>query len=137
MFTASLPPSIVASTLRALTRLQEQPELRTRLHDNARRYHSGLQAVGFEVGPVPSPVVSVVLQDRDLAVAFWNALLQSGLYLNLALPPATPTSSPLLRSSVSAAHTTAQIDEALAIFAEVGRQMGVLPAPLRRAAAGD
>lgn len=128
MFTASLPPSVIASTLQALVRMQECPELRTRLMSNAKRLYDGLNALGFQTGPQPNPVVSVVMPDRTFAIAFWNALLESGLYLNLALPPATPTGSPLLRTSVSAAHTVDQIDTAIELFAEVGRQLGVLPA---------
>ena len=127
MFTASLPPAVMASTLTALRRLQESPELRTRLHENANRLYSGLSKLGFAVGPQASPIVSVAMQDAPLAVEFWNRLLEGGLYLNLALPPATPTQSPLLRSSVSAVHTTAQIDRALQLFEAVGRQLGVLP----------
>lgn len=128
MFTASLPPAVMASTLAALRRLQESPELRTRLADNAGRLYYGLRDLGFAVGPQASPIVSVALPEAPLAVEFWNRLLEGGLYLNLALPPATPTQQPLLRSSVSAVHTTQQIDRALQLFELVGRQLGVLPA---------
>ena len=134
MFTASLPPSVMASTLAALKRLQESPELRTRLHSNANRYYHGLRDLGFKVGPQANPIVSVAVDDPLLAVEFWNRLLQGGVYLNLALPPATPTQAPLLRSSVSAAHTFEQIDRTVQLFETVGRQLGVLPAlpPMRR-----
>lgn len=130
MFTASLPPAVMASTIAALRRLQESPELRVRLHENANRLYNGLRKLGFAVGPQASPIVSVSLPDAPLAVEFWNRLLQGGLYLNLALPPATPTQSPLLRSSVSAVHTKAQIDRALHLFEAVGRELGVLPQSL-------
>jgi 8-amino-7-oxononanoate synthase len=70
-------------------------------------------------------------------VAFWSALLRAGVYLNLALPPATPTSSPLLRSSVSAAHTPEQIDQCLAAFELVGRELGVLTDERRAASAAS
>jgi len=129
MFTASLPPSVIASTRQALVRMQEQPELRTKLNANAQRLFDGLNRLGFQTGPMPSPVVSVIMPDRAVAIGFWNALLEAGLYLNLALPPATPTGSPLLRTSVSAAHTEAQIDTAIELFAEVGRELGFLPSP--------
>jgi 8-amino-7-oxononanoate synthase len=135
MFTASLPPAIVASTLEALRQLQAQPQLRDRLMSNARQLHSGLNALGFETGPQASPVVAVVMPDRDTAVAFWSGLLRAGVYLNLALPPATPTSNPLLRSSVSAAHTPEQIDQCLAAFELVGRELGVLTDERRAASA--
>jgi len=128
MFTASLPPSIIASTRQALRRLESDKALRNRLTTNAERLYHGLRELGLQVGPQASPIVSVALEDQDLAVHFWNALLQGGLYLNLALPPATPTNKPLLRASISAAHTRRQIDRAIELFAEVAVKLGVLPA---------
>ncbi len=135
MFTASLPPSIIASTLQALHRMQEEPALRHQLVANAHRLYNGLSAMGFQVGPEANPIVAVAMPDRDCAIAFWKSLLVGGLYLNLALPPATPNNTPLLRSSVSAAHTPEQIDAALELFAQVGRDFGLLPAAVRRATA--
>jgi 8-amino-7-oxononanoate synthase len=136
MFTASLPPSVMTSTITALKRMQAAPELRTKLHANAHRLYNGLKGLGFKVGPQPNPIVSVELEDPILAVTFWNKLLDGGVYLNLALPPATPTNHPLLRSSVSAAHNFEQIDRVVALFESVGRQLGVLTAEAhpRRAA---
>lgn len=135
MFTASLPPSVMTSTIKALQRLQAAPELRTKLHANAGRLYKGLKDLGFKLGPQPNPIVSVLLDDAMLAVTFWNRLLEGGVYLNLALPPATPHGMALLRSSVSAAHTFEQIDRVLQLFETIGRQMGLLPAlpPMRRA----
>ncbi|MDB5455478.1 MAG: 8-amino-7-oxononanoate synthase, partial [Caulobacter sp.] len=135
MFTASLPPAVVASTLTALRRLEERPELRHRLTANARRIYDGLNALGFQTGPICSPIVAVTMPDQERAIAMWNALLTNGVYLNLALPPATPDSRPLLRTSVSAAHTDAQIDKVLEVFAEVGAALGLIEDPMRRATA--
>jgi 8-amino-7-oxononanoate synthase len=134
MFTASLPPGVIASTLEALHKIRTRPELRADLMRNANHLYSGLGALGFETGPEANPIVAVVMPSQEIAVAFWKMLLESGLYLNLALPPATPTNAPLLRTSVSAAHTPAQIDAALDIFGQVGRALGLLPADRRRAA---
>lgn len=134
MFTASLPPSIIASTRSALQRLRADSGLRTRLMDNARQLHGGLRALGLEVGPDVSPVVSVALPEPEIAVRFWNALLEGGVYLNLALPPATPSSRPLLRASVSAAHTPRQIQTAVELFGRIARSLGVLPETLPAAA---
>lgn len=133
MFTASLPPGVVASTLEALAKLRAEPELRASLMRNAHRLYDGLVALGFQTGPQPNPIVAVAMPNQEVAVVFWKMLLESGLYLNLALPPATPTDVCLLRTSVSAAHTTAQIDTALSIFEDVGRRLGFLDADRRRA----
>jgi 8-amino-7-oxononanoate synthase len=79
--------------------------------------------------------VAITMPDTERAIGMWNALLQNGVYLNLALPPATPDSRPLLRTSVSAAHTEQQIDQVLAVFAEIGAAMGLIEAPLKRVSA--
>ncbi len=126
MFTASLPPAVIASTLTALKRLQEEPGLRHRLMSNAEHLYHGFKSLGFETGPNCSPIVAVAMPDQATAVTVWNALLQNGVYLNLALPPATPDHRPLLRSSVSAAHTIEQLDQVLAVFAKVGAEFGLV-----------
>ena len=131
MFTASLPPGVVASTLTALERVERDAPLRARLTANALRLYEGLNAMGFETGPQPTPIVAVAMPDLQSALAMWNTLLEAGVYLNLALPPATPDSRPLLRSSVSAVHTPEQIDAVLSAFAEAGAALGLLQTPRR------
>jgi 8-amino-7-oxononanoate synthase len=133
MFTASLPPSVIASSIEALKRLRAEPGLRVKLRNNSQRLYDGLNALGFETGPEANPVVAVTMPTKEAAMVFWATLLQSGIYLNLALPPATPNGVSLLRSSVSAAHSDAQIDQVLATFERIGREHGILPA--RRLAA--
>jgi 8-amino-7-oxononanoate synthase len=137
MFTASPPPGNIAGTLEALRQLRARPILRQQLNDRGRQLYAGLAALGFDLGPEPSPVVSVILSEPQAAIEFWKRLLDAGLYTNVSLPPATPKSLSLLRSSVSAAHSAAQIDHALALFAEIGRVMGLIsaePKAVRRAA---
>ena len=124
---------MVASTLKALELAETDRELRPRLQANAQRLYDGLNALGFTTGPKVSPIVAVVMPDMATALGMWNALLAGGVYLNLALPPATPDNRPLLRTSVSAAHTPEQIDEVLSVFEFVGRQLGALPRVSQRA----
>ncbi len=127
MFTASLPPGVIAAAEAALHELRTRPALRQRLNENAVRLYRGLERLGFELGPEPSPVVSAIMPSPDAAFSFWAALLKAGLYTNVSLPPATPGGLALLRSSVSAAHNPAQIDHAIGLFAELGRAQGLLP----------
>jgi 8-amino-7-oxononanoate synthase len=117
IFTASSSPSVVASTRKALQILQEEPGLRQRLWENATRLYEGLLGLGLPVGPSPSPVVAVVLEDRSQAITCWNALMSAGIYVNLVVPPASPSTNFLLRNSVSAAHSTEQIDTMIAAYA--------------------
>jgi 8-amino-7-oxononanoate synthase len=109
MFTASPSPSVIASARGALAALAARPELRRRLWDNARRLHDRLRALGFELGAEVAPIIAVLMPAADEAMAAWRRLLDLGVYVNLVLPMATPNGRPLLRCSVSAAHTAEQI----------------------------
>nr|WP_294914655.1 pyridoxal phosphate-dependent aminotransferase family protein [uncultured Neokomagataea sp.] len=121
MFTASLPPEIIAATIATLDAVEQQPERRTKLYDNAARLHAGLKATGLSISQHVSPVIAVTLETIPEAVTFWNALLEAGVYVNLSLPPATPDNRPLLRCSVMAAHSADEIDQAVKAFANVAQ----------------
>ncbi|MEM9011699.1 MAG: aminotransferase class I/II-fold pyridoxal phosphate-dependent enzyme [Pseudomonadota bacterium] len=125
MFTASGSPGVAAAAIAAIERVEREPALRTRLWKNVARLYGGLQAMGLQLGPEPSPVVGVVCPDLTTAVMLWNGLIDRGLYTNIALPPATPNGWALLRVSVSSAHTDGQIDRALAIFGEAAGALGL------------
>jgi 7-keto-8-aminopelargonate synthetase-like enzyme len=123
MFTASPSPASIASVHAALRRIEQDPGLRERLWANAHRLHAGLTALGPAPCSPPSPVIAVALPDEASAARAWNLLREHGVYVNLALPPGTPNSLCLLRASVSAAHTSEQIDEIVSRF---GKVMGML-----------
>jgi 8-amino-7-oxononanoate synthase len=125
MFTASSSPSVIASTRAALHILRTRSELRSRLWENARKLYRQLQELGFHLGPEPSPVVAVRLESIDDAIAIWKGLLESGVYVNLVTPPATPDGSCLLRCSISAGHTPEQINKICNAFES---QQEALPA---------
>ncbi len=117
MFTASSSPSIIASTRAALRIIAAEPQLREKLWDNANRLYHGLKSLGLPVGPSASPVVAVEMVDRSLTIDCWKALMEAGVYVNLVIPPASPSTNFLLRNSVSAAHSSAQIDTIIAAYA--------------------
>jgi 8-amino-7-oxononanoate synthase len=136
MFTASLPPSIVASVRQALRVVTANgKELRRRLWDNVATLYDGLTEQGFKLGPEHGPVVGVHLPDRMTAIGFWRAMLDAGIYVNVAVPPATPNGVSLLRCSLCAAHTKEQLEHMIEVMTGIGRQMGVL-APKLRVVAG-
>lgn len=115
-FTASASPAVIEATRAALRIVGEQPALRTKLWDNAERLYHGLKAQGFALGPQVSPIVSVTVEDRQQALRWWSQLFNSGVYVNLMIPPASPTRLSLLRCSVNAAYTHAQIDQVITAF---------------------
>ena len=126
MFTASLPPAVIGSVTAALRRLSTDKSLTARAVSNSRRLYNGLAQAGFTVGPEPNPIVAVKMPSPASAALFWNRLIDEGVYVNLALPPATPGSMSLIRSSVSSAHTEVQIDRAVSIMTAVGRELGAI-----------
>jgi 8-amino-7-oxononanoate synthase len=119
MFTASPSPTVMATTRAALHQLRTQPGLKQKLWSNAKRLYSGLQNLGFELGPEISPVVAVRCKDRESALSNWNQLLEAGVYVNMMLPPATPGGASFLRCSISAAHTPEQIETIISKFKEL------------------
>ncbi|GAA3703154.1 pyridoxal phosphate-dependent aminotransferase family protein [Sphingomonas cynarae] len=128
IFTASLPPSVVATAAASIRKLATAHDKRERLWANARALHGGLKAKGFRLGTdtPDSAIIAVILDDQVQAVAMWQALLEAGLYVNMARPPATPAGTFLLRCSLCAEHTPDQIARVLALFDEAGRALGVI-----------
>ena len=128
IFTASLPPSVVATAATSIRKLMHADNKRAHLWENARQLHGGLAALGFKLGtPTPqSAIIAIILTDQEQAVAMWQALLDNGLYVNMARPPATPAGTFLLRCSLCAEHTSEQVARILALFEAAGRAVGAI-----------
>lgn len=125
MFTASLPPEVIAATIANLKLIAKHPELRQNLMNNAKRLYTSLQKAGFRTGPHISSVVSVILDEVGHAAALWNRVLELGAYVNLSLPPATPDEHPLLRASIAAAHNFEQVDQLVEIYIQAAKDTGL------------
>lgn len=130
VFTASLPPSVVATAEASIRKLQKANDKREHLWKNSRRLHGGLKEMGFKLGTetAQSAIIAVTLPDQEQAVAMWQNLLELGLYVNLARPPATPAGMFLLRCSLCAEHSDDDVTEILAMFKKAGQATGVLAA---------
>ncbi len=127
MFTASPPPSVVASALSSIKTLKNGDNLRGALWDNAKRLHAGLKKAGFKLGTnkAESPIAAVCLDDPEITTRFWSELLHGGVYVNMAIPPATPNGLCLLRCSIGATHTFQQIDKVIETFEAVAKKLGL------------
>jgi 8-amino-7-oxononanoate synthase len=123
IFTASPSPDDCVTGRRCDSGVGPRPT--ARLRENFERLHAALSALGYRLGAPPSPVIAVVLGDKAEALRFWSELLARGVYVNLMLPPATPDGVSLIRCSVSAAHTSAQIDAVCAAFAALRSAAGI------------
>lgn len=119
IFTASPTPATIASTRAALKLLHDGTKLRQQLWKNVHQLYSRLDELGYQLGPEPSPVIATILDTPQQALALWNGLLEHGIYVNLILPPAAPDGKSLVRCSVSAVHTSEQMDNVGQAFAEL------------------
>lgn len=128
VFTASLPPSVVATAAASIRKLMHAGEKRAHLWENSRRLHQGLKDLGFKLGTdtAQSAIIAVILDDQAQAVAMWQALLELGLYVNMARPPATPAGTYLLRCSLCAEHSSEQVGHIIDMFAAAGRTVGCI-----------
>jgi 8-amino-7-oxononanoate synthase len=126
VFTASGSPANIAGVEVALKILSTEVALRARLWDNIRRARAGLGDLGFVTSATESPIVTIEIGTADRTIAMWRALLESGVYTNIVLPPACRPEACLLRTSFSAAHTPEQIDRALAAFEAAGRALSII-----------
>ena len=126
IFTAALPPANTAGVLAALHVLQQEPQRRTQLWKNTRHLQDGLRNLGFDIGPTETPIVPVLIGPLEKTFLFWRKLFDAGVFTNPLVPPAVPPSQCRLRTSLMATHTPEQIDKALGVFAELGKELGVI-----------
>ncbi len=126
IFSASLPPPLVASVSTALDIIEEQPELRARLWGNTRKMLKGFKALGFDTGSSETPIIPVVIKDTVKTYEMCRLLFENGVFVNAVISPAVAQGRELLRTSYMATHTEDQLDRVLAAFEKVGRQMGVI-----------
>lgn len=128
VFTASLPPSVVATAATSIRKLMHAKDKREHLWKNSRRLHKGLRDLGFKLGTeeAQSAIIAVILPDQEQAVGMWATLLELGLYVNMARPPATPAGTFLLRCSLCAEHRDEQVDQIIGMFAAAGRAVGCI-----------
>ncbi|MEM9453209.1 MAG: glycine C-acetyltransferase [Myxococcota bacterium] len=126
LFSNTLAPPIVAGSLAVLDRLSQTTELRDRLERNTTRFREGMTAAGFAIRPGVHPIVPIMLGEARLAVEFAAKLLDEGIYVIGFSYPVVPKGQARIRVQLSAAHSDADIDRALAAFAKIGRELGVI-----------
>ncbi|NIS83434.1 MAG: aminotransferase class I/II-fold pyridoxal phosphate-dependent enzyme [Anaerolineales bacterium] len=126
MFSASMPASNVAAVLAALDIMENEPEHCERLWEVTERMRTGLHEMGFNTGPSVTPIIPIIIGGMEETFLAWKMCFEAGLYTNAVVSPAVPPDQGLLRTSYMATHTDEQIDRALSIFGEVGRELGII-----------
>jgi glycine C-acetyltransferase len=126
LFSNTLPPPLVAASIRVFEMLSNTTSLRDRLEENTRYFREGMGAAGFDIKPGVHPIVPVMLYDAPLAQEFARRLLDEGVYVIGFFFPVVPQGEARIRVQVSAAHQKTDLDQAIAAFIKVGKALGVI-----------
>ena len=126
IFSASMPAANVAAVLATLEIMKNEPERIDRLWEVTARMRTGLKDMGFEMGPSATPIIPIMVGEMNKTLMAWKMCFEAGLYTNAVIPPGVPPDQCLLRTSYMATHTDEQIDRALNILGEVGRELELI-----------
>ena len=126
LFSNALPPTVAASALASIQYLERHPEQVTRLRENAQYFRDQLLGLGFHPLPGETPIIPVILGETAAAIRMSDLLLKEGVFVTGFGYPVVPQGQARVRCQVSAAHTRADLDEALAAFRKVGRQLQLI-----------
>ena len=126
IFSASMPPANVATVLKAMDIMAEEPWRLTRLHEISTYMRTELRKLGFNVWTSQTPIIPIVIGEMMLCFQFWKDLFEAGVYTNAVIPPAVPQGQSLLRTSYMASHTDEHLDRILEAFRKVGLKHGII-----------
>jgi glycine C-acetyltransferase len=126
LFSTSHPPGVAAACLKAIEIMEQEPELIERLWENTRYFKGKLNALGFNTGRSETPITPVIAGDEVKALKLSDRLLEEGVFAQGIAYPTVQKGKARVRTIVSAAHTRADLDEALAAFEKVGRELGLI-----------
>jgi len=126
LFSNTLPPPLVAASIKVFEMVSSTTELRDQLEENTHYFRKGMQAAGFDIKQGVHPIVPVMLYDAPLAQQFARRLLDEGIYVIGFFFPVVPKDEARIRVQVSAAHQKADLNLAIAAFTRVGKELGVI-----------
>ncbi len=124
LFSNSVAPPVVVGAIKALDLLTDSTELRDRLESNTKFFREGIQKIGLSVLQGVHPIVPIMLYDAQLASRYANLMLEKGVYVIPFCYPVVPKGKARIRTQISAAHSTADLQKALDAFAAVRRELG-------------
>ena len=126
IFSASLPASNAMAVMAALEIMESEPQHVEQLWDNGNKMLNGLNNLGFNTGKTQTPIIPIIIGEDEPTFLTWRLLFERGLYTNPVRTPAVPRGQSCLRTSYMATHTEEQLDCALDIMGDVGRQLGLI-----------
>lgn len=126
LFSNSLAPSITGASIKVLELLTASTSLRDKLEKNTLQFRSGMTKAGFDILPGVHPIVPIMLYDAGIAQEFASRLLKKGIYVIGFFFPVVPKGKARIRCQISAGHESEHIEKAIAMFTEVGKELGVV-----------
>lgn len=126
LFSSAVTPADVAACIAAVDLLEENTELVDRLWENGRYFKAEMKKLGFDTGVSETPITPVMLGEAPLAQQFSKRLFEEGVFGTAIGYPTVPRGKARIRVMISAAHTTDDLDQALAVFGKVGKELGVI-----------
>jgi glycine C-acetyltransferase len=126
LFSNSIAPPVAAATLKVLDLLETSPALRDQVHANARYFRAQMQSLGFTLLPGEHPIIPIMLGEAPMAVKLAERCQAEGVYVVAFAFPVVPHGKARIRTQMNAAHTTAQLDRVVQVFAAAGRELGII-----------
>ena len=126
LFSNTLAPSIAGASLKVFELIENGAALRERLDANASRFRDSMTKAGFKLAGAGHPIIPVMLGDASLAQQMAAKMLERGIYVIGFSFPVVPKGQARIRTQMSAAHSSADIDRAVEAFVTVGRELGVV-----------
>ncbi len=126
LFSNSIPPMIAAAGIRMFEMMTENNTLQDKLHANTEYFVARMKAAGFDIKPTESAICAVMLYDAKLSQIMASKLLDKGIYVIGFYYPVVPKGEARIRVQVSAAHEKEHLDQCIAAFTEIGRELGVI-----------
>ncbi len=126
LFSTSLTPGSAGAIIKAIELMQENPELVQKVWDNADYFKSELQRIGYDIGVSETPITPVIVGDEKLAQDFSKKLMEKGVYAKPIVFPTVPLGTGRIRNMPNASHTKEMIDDAIKVYEEVGKDLGII-----------
>ncbi|MBN1155684.1 aminotransferase class I/II-fold pyridoxal phosphate-dependent enzyme [candidate division KSB1 bacterium] len=126
IFSASMPPSAIATVIKAIEILEQEPERIERLWHNARKMKNGFNEMGFNTGKSETPIIPIIIGDDMRTFQFWKLLFENNIFTNPVISPAVEPGHSLLRTSYMATHTEEELDQVLDTFHKLGKKFGLI-----------
>lgn len=126
LFSNTLAPSIASATLKVLDLVEKADDRRKQLENNSRYFRKHMQELGFKLIPGNHPIIPVMLGEANLAQELASRMLKEGVYVIGFSFPVVPQGKARIRTQMCANHTEKELDQAIAAFAKVGRELGII-----------